>query len=127
MNPTIRRHKEIPLQQFGEGILLKILADEETGAKNIGMGWMTFKPGAQSSMHYRDTEEYIYIAKGEATIVFESGEKYVLNAGDTILIPSGSMHQHQNNSASDMEHIYIFAPQGPEKPFRDLPIVNDAN
>jgi len=125
MLPSIQRHGDIPTQKLGEGVFLKILADRETGATNLGMGWITFKPGAKSSMHKRDVEEYIYVTKGEAVVLLESGEEFVLNAGDIILIPAGTVHQHFNKSATDMEQLYIFAPQGPEKALRDLPIVKE--
>jgi len=127
MGPSVLRQADLPLQKLGDGVFLKILADRETGANHIGMGWITFNPGAKSSVHVRDVEEYIYVTKGEATVELESGEEFVLNAGDLILIPAGVVHQHLNRGTSDMEQLYIFAPQGPEKSLRDLPIVTTAD
>ena len=125
MKPSVFRHKQLPLQKLGEGVHLKILADSVTGAKNLAMGWIRFRPASKSSMHSRDVEEFIYVIKGEATVMLESGEEYKLRAGDMIHIPPGVTHQHQNNTDSDAEQIYIFAPQGPEKSLRDLPITED--
>ena len=71
MEPVILRHAEIPVQKLGDGVFLRILADSITGAHNIGMGWITFKPGEKSSMHSRDEREKtiydrIFIKKSES-------------------------------------------------------------
>lgn len=124
MKPRVLCHDDLPLQKLGDGVALKILADEQTGCENIGMGWIVFQPGSKSSMHYRDVEEFIYVLKGEATIELDTGEEYMFGPGDIIFIPAGVTHQHQNRSDSDLEQLYIFAPQGPEKSLRDLPVID---
>lgn len=124
MKPKLLKHDEIPLRKLGDGVTFKILADEEEGVENLGMGWILFEPGATSSMHTREVEEFIYVIKGETTILLESGEKYVFGPRDFIFIPAGVTHQHINSGTEDLEQIYIFAPQGPEKPLRDSPIVS---
>ena len=125
MNLKVLRAAELPLQKLGEGVALKRLADKDLGMNQIGMGWIIFKPGSVSSMHARDVEEYIYVIKGEATIKLEDGEEIKLGPGDCIFIPPGSIHQHMNKSESDLEQIYIFAPQGPEDSLIDLPVIDE--
>ena len=122
--PKVLHFSDLPLQKLGEGVALKRLADQVIGARNIGMGWIIFKPGSVSSMHAREVEEFIYVIKGEATIKLDDGDEHKLGPGDCIIIPPGTTHQHMNNTETDVEQIYIFAPQGPEESLIDLPVID---
>lgn len=122
MKPTVTRHSDAQLLKLGEGSQLKIIFDSENGAQNFAMGWVSFEPGSQTPPHTRQAEEVIYVTKGEASIVTDENT-YLLKPGDTILIPAGVEHYHKNAGNEIVEQLYIFSPQGPEKPLRDLPLV----
>jgi quercetin dioxygenase-like cupin family protein len=100
---------------------LRIIVDEiSCGAKNLSMGWIAIPPRGRTEDHTRQTEEVIYVLKGATTIVSKDGE-YRLSEGDTIFIPAGIAHRHENREPSILEQIWIFAPSGPERGLRNLP------
>lgn len=100
---------------------LRIIVDEiSCGAKSLSMGWIAIPPRSRTDDHTRQTEEVIYVLKGATTIVAKD-EEYRLSEGDTIFIPPGIMHRHENRESSMLEQIWIFAPSGPERGLRNLP------
>jgi len=121
MNPYLAKNKNIKTRDFGEGLKLKILVDGEDGAKNATFGTVSIDPGYSTSMHTREIEEYIYMVSGEGQVITESGEVYILETGDCILIPPGIKHCHANKSEQPLIQLYVFAPMGPEKLLRNLP------
>lgn len=107
----------------GKGITSKVLIDRDsTGAKNMSLGWIRFSGNTTTEDHIRDTEEIIYVLKGEAVIVVGQSE-YRLNPGDSIFIPPGIKHRHENRSEEVLEQLYMFAPSGPEQAVRNLPVL----
>ncbi len=126
MIPKIIRNQDTPLRRLEEGSQLRIILDSVNGANNLAMGWVSFEPGKRTSTHTRNVEEVTYILRGEVFVVTETDE-YKLTSGDTILIPAGIAHYHENRGEKTLEQIYIFAPQGPEKPLRDLPIIESGS
>src|SRR5436309_1868545 len=111
MKPIVVRKQEPELRQLEEGSRLKIILDEQSGAQNLAMGWVAFEPGRRTASHTRDVEEIIFVLKGEALVVTNEGE-FRLYPGDTILLPAGIEHYHQNPGAEVvLEQIYVFAPQ----------------
>ena len=98
----------------------RILIASEDGAVNLSMGHMRFPAGGKTDTHVRETEEVIYIIKGRSAIITKTG-RYELEAGDAIHISPGTEHYHENIGSEEMEHIWIFAPQGPEETIRKLP------
>jgi len=67
------------------------------------------KPGeAPRAPHYHaGFEECIYVMSGRGTTHAESGE-YPLQAGDTILIPSGEKHVTRNTGAEPLVLLCFF-------------------
>ncbi len=126
MIPKIIRTQDIPLRRLEEGSQLRIILDSVNGANNLAMGWVSIEPGKRTSTHTRNVEEVTYILRGEVFVVTETDE-YKLTSGDTILIPAGTAHYHENRGEKTLKQIYIFAPQGPEKPLRDLPIIESGS
>ena len=119
MEPKLIKVNEQPLRKLDEGISLKILLDEEVGAKAIALGWMEFEPHTGTAEHVRDVEEVIYVTKGQATIHTASAS-YAMKAGDCIYIPPGVTHRHANDSDERANQLYLFVPPGPAPGLRDL-------
>ena len=46
----------------------------------------------------QERDEWIILLKGKAEISFKTGEKFLLNEGDYVLIPSGSRHRVDKTS-----------------------------
>lgn len=123
MKPILVKYDETELRHLEEGSLLKIFFDSENSAKNFSMGWVSFDPGSRTSVHTRDVEEVIFVLKGETYIVTTDHGEFFLRKGDCVLIPAGIEHYHANRGDEVLEQIYLFSPQGPEKPLRNLSIV----
>lgn len=105
----------------GNDIVNKVLVDgESSDARHLSLGWIRFEPGAITDDHTREVEEVIYVVQGSTVVVADNVE-YKLNPRDSIFIPPGTKHRHENRGAEVLEQIFIFAPQGPEKALRDLP------
>lgn len=67
----------------------------------------TFKKGATVGVHYHPMEQVSWIVSGRAE-VFSNGKKYVLNAGDVIVIPPNVPHEFRY--PIDTINIDFFAP-----------------
>jgi quercetin dioxygenase-like cupin family protein len=105
----------------GKDIVNKVLIDgESSDARHLSLGWIRFEPGAKTENHTREVEEVIYVVQGK-TVVVANNVEYELNPGDSIFIPPGTEHRHENRGTEVLEQIFIFAPQGPEKALRELP------
>lgn len=122
MKPIVVKNSEVELRKLGEGSLCKILFDSINGARNFSVGTVIIEPKKKTGEHTRNVEELIFALKGETYVVTEDNE-YKLEEGDCILIPEGIKHYHENKSNQTIEQLYLFAPQGPEKPLRDLDII----
>ncbi|MBQ3145245.1 MAG: cupin domain-containing protein [Clostridia bacterium] len=122
MEPLVVKNNEVELRKLGEGSICKILFDSVNGAKNFSIGTVIIEPKQRTGEHTRDVEELIFALKGETYVVTEN-EEYKLEEGDCILIPQGISHYHENKTDKTIEQLYLFAPQGPEKPLRDLEII----
>lgn len=122
MKPVVVKNNEVELRKLGEGSICKILFDSVNGAKNFSIGTVIIEPKQRTGEHTRDVEELIFALKGETYVVTEDGE-YKLEEGDCILIPKGIKHYHENKTDENIEQLYLFAPQGPEKPLRNLEII----
>ncbi|MCL2037811.1 cupin domain-containing protein [Candidatus Saccharibacteria bacterium] len=124
---TVVKRDETPVRDFGNGLTLQILQDSFSGAKHLDMGTVRIPAGKSTPMHVRIFDEVIYMLRGSGLVQTEDGDKYELNAGDSVLIPAGTMHAHVNESDTELEQLYIFAPQAPaevERSLRDLPIIS---
>lgn len=112
--------RELPVKAGPVDARTRIIVDEAVGAKNMTVGHMVFPEGGTTDTHTRAVEECVYILKGRSTLFFDESEA-VLEAGDAIFIPPGIQHRHENTGVGEMEHIFFFSPQGPEKGIHALP------
>ena len=117
----VLRGDGVPVYEYAPAIKAKILVDSEAGASNVSVGWISFEPGAKTDDHVRSVEETIVVIRGE-TVIISEGQDYKLSPGDAIFIPPGTTHRHENRGSEVLEQVWIFAPQGPEKKMRELPL-----
>lgn len=114
------RADQVPVKAGPGDARTRVLVDEACGACGMSMGWMVFPPGGMTDTHTREVEEAIYIIRGRSALVFDD-ETVTLEAGDAIFIPPGTRHRHENVSDGEMEHLFFFTPQGPERGLHALP------
>jgi quercetin dioxygenase-like cupin family protein len=119
LQPTLVRHVELLARQLEHGADVMIILDSEEGAENLAMGKVVFQPGVKTKPHTRDVEEVLFVLAGQGTVVTEDAV-YTLDEGDSLLIPPGVRHRHENRGTHALHQLYIFAPQGPEVALRTL-------
>ena len=77
------------------------------GLKNFGVNLTTLAPGAVSAAHHRHSrqDEFVYVIKGELTLVTDSGET-ILRPGMCAGFPAGGTAHHLVNRSS-REGVYL--------------------
>jgi quercetin dioxygenase-like cupin family protein len=71
----------------------------------------TYKPGAHVAKHYHTSQIVFYILQGAMGVKDEGKEPVTLKAGDHLLIPPGTVHEHWNESKTDalvfLEYVVV--------------------
>jgi quercetin dioxygenase-like cupin family protein len=80
---------------------------------------MHIPPGGGPPPHRHDFEETFVLIEGEIVATFRGNER-VVQAGETIHIPSNAPHQFQNRSNRAARLLCICSPAGPEDFFMKL-------
>jgi len=93
----------------GDGIILieHLLTPEELYEKGRLYAKIILEPGCSIGQHVHEGEmESYYIVSGEAE-VSDNGELVTLNAGDSVLTPSGEGHSIKNVGNSTLEVLAL--------------------
>ncbi|MEX1307772.1 MAG: cupin domain-containing protein [Eubacteriales bacterium] len=97
----VRRLKNV---QGGSGeITLHDLATPETLPKNIRvLSYITLKPGESVGEHRHASEAEVYhCIQGEGQVL-DGDERIEVSPGDTVVLPSGTLHGLKNMGLSDL-------------------------
>lgn len=100
INPTplIRRRDEIDYESAeAEGLEKGVLIGEEHGAPHFAIRRFTLSPGARVPKHTNAVEHEQYVLAGEYTVGIDD-EEHRVSAGDSLLIPAGTIHWYRNDS-----------------------------
>ena len=90
------------------GTLTWVASAELTGS-DITVGRVVIKPGKSNPRHCHDScEEVLYLLCGNLTHSF-ADESIEMIAGDTLVIPSGTMHNAMNTGETDAEMIVAYS------------------
>lgn len=84
-NATIEKH-------YLPGLEHQTLAGKRDGLGQVEVWRQTITAGAATPVHRHDCEEVIVILGGNGTCTIE-GEAHALKADDTLIVPSGVVHQ----------------------------------
>jgi uncharacterized cupin superfamily protein len=78
------------------------------GLKNFGINQTTLEPGAISALshHHSKQDEFVYILRGELTLVL-GDQEILMGTGDCIGLPAGNGIAHQLINQSEQETIYL--------------------
>ena len=95
--PVIRRGGEIEYESVdaADGLRKGVLIDEDDGAPNFAVRRFTLDPGAAVPEHTNAVEHEQYVLEGEYTVGI-GDEEYRVSAGDSLLIPAGTVHWYRN-------------------------------
>ena len=112
--PVIRREDEIEYETVdaADGLSKGVLIADEHGAPNFAIRRFTIEPGAEVPRHTNAVEHEQYVLEGEYVVgigdapeahradgeAVGDGEEYTVSAGDSLLIPAGTVHWYRNES-----------------------------
>ncbi|MDI9849219.1 cupin domain-containing protein [Rhodoblastus sp. 17X3] len=90
---------------------LRFLVDEKQGSGDLVMFEFTVPPGARvPAAHYHEkVDEVIFGLEGTLTVT-RDGETHEISKGDTIVIPRGSVHHHQNLHEGGARALVVLNP-----------------
>ncbi|WP_435360181.1 cupin domain-containing protein [Haloarchaeobius sp. DFWS5] len=108
VDPLVRRAADIDYEPVdaAEGLQKGVLVAEEHGAPNFAIRRFTLAPGAEVPKHTNAVEHEQYVLAGEY-VVGIGNEEYTVEAGDSLLIPAGTVHWYRNES--DEEGAFLCA------------------
>ena len=97
--PVIRRNDEVDYEEVAaaEGLQKGVLIDAGDGAPHFAIRRFTLAPGAEVPRHKNTVEHEQYVLEGEY-VVGIGEEEHVVSAGDSLLIPAGTVHWYRNES-----------------------------
>jgi quercetin dioxygenase-like cupin family protein len=85
------------------------LANTELTGNDITVGRVIIKPGRSNPRHCHDNcEEVLYLVQGQLTHSF-ADESVEMTAGDTLVVPSGVMHNAVNTGDTDADMIVAYS------------------
>ena len=114
----INRFVNAELYELSEGALFCDLFASRFGAVGICGGYGRFTAGSSLPCHFHEYDESITITGGEA-ICLVQGSEYRLSGCDTAFVPKPRTHRFLNNSDSDMEMIWVYAGNEPDRTIVD--------
>ena len=95
--PLVRRGDEIEYETVdaADGLEKGVLVDERHGAPNLAIRRFVLEPGAEVPEHTNAVEHEQYVLEGAYTVGIED-DTYEVEAGDSLLIPAGTVHWYRN-------------------------------
>lgn len=96
----------------------EIVRAEEADELGVGLSsvlWEKIEVGGAVLPHYHDVAEIIHITVGSVRLLC-NGEWKSYKAGDTFLVPAGSVHSVRNDDTKPTEQISIFMPVAKQPP-----------
>jgi len=102
--------KLLPLKK--DGVLRDsfiLLSSENTGTKNLKVGYTIVYPGARTGGHaHGDVEEVYHIIKGNGRM-FVAESEFDIQAGDTFWVKPGDFHTTFNTGVEPLEYLWVLS------------------
>ncbi|AFZ72875.1 cupin domain-containing protein [Natronobacterium gregoryi] len=97
--PLLRSSEEIEYESVdaADGLQKGVLLDDSHGAPNFALRRFVLEPGTDVPAHTNEVEHEQYVLEGEYTVGI-GDEEYELSAGDSLLVPAGTVHWYRNES-----------------------------
>lgn len=104
--PVIKRAGETEYERLSkaDGVEKAVIIDESDGAPNFRMRRYRLEPGAEVPKHTNGVEHEVHTVTGEYVVGIED-EEYTVSAGDSLLIPAGTVHWFRNET--DEESAFV--------------------
>lgn len=90
---------------------LRFLVDETQGTGDMVMFEFVVPSGARvpAPHFHREVDEAIYVLEGIVTTTRDDG-KYELREGESLFVPRGSIHTHENRHAETARALVVMTP-----------------
>jgi len=100
--PLVRRAGEVTYESVAaaDGLSKGVLVGPDDGAPNFAIRRFTLAPGASVPEHANAVEHEQYVLAGEYVVGIGDAE-YEVSAGDSLLIPAGTVHWYRNESEEE--------------------------
>ena len=100
--PLVRRADEVVYEDVdaAEGMRKGVLVGEADGAPNLAIRRFVLAPGAEVPRHTNEIEHEQYVLEGTYTVGL-GDEEYEVSAGDSLLIPAGTVHWYRNEGETE--------------------------
>ena len=97
LEPLVRRADDVPYETVdaADGMTMGVLIGPDDGAPNFAIRRFVLEPGATVPEHTNSVEHEQYVLEGEY-VVGIGDEEYTVAAGDSLLIPAGTVHWYRN-------------------------------
>ncbi|WP_267641107.1 cupin domain-containing protein [Haloarchaeobius amylolyticus] len=113
--PLVRRAADIDYEDVdaAAGLRKGVLVSADHGAPHFAIRRFTLDPGSEVPKHTNEVEHEQYVLEGEY-VVGIGDEEYRVEAGDSLLIPAGTVHWYRNES--DQQGAFLCAvPNGDDE------------
>ncbi len=90
---------------------LRFLVDETQGSASVVMFEFVVPPNARvpAPHHHRDVDEVVYGLEGTLTTTLD-GRRHELRTGDSLFLPRGSVHHHENLHPETARALIVLTP-----------------
>lgn len=113
INPASIEAKEVKNNPLFVGkVAAKFFIGPET-APDLGIGLITFSPGARNVFHTHTTGQILYVTEGEGIVATEK-EEVTITPGMVVYIPAGEKHWHGATKKSSFAHLSVAPPHKTE-------------
>ncbi|ERH03325.1 MAG: double-stranded beta-helix domain protein [Halorubrum sp. J07HR59] len=98
---TVNREEAVEYEPVGaaDGMQKGVLLDAEDGAPHFALRRFELAAGAEVPRHTNEIEHEQYALEGPYTVGI-GNEQYTVSAGDSLLIPAGTVHWYHNDGDS---------------------------
>ncbi len=97
-----------PMEEWRPGVFTRMCVSALNGAKALCIFEQWCRPGTGAPLHRHDVEEILLVLSGKMEVQF-GGTLLVLNAEESVIIPSGVIHGFQNIGSEELHVQAILA------------------
>jgi quercetin dioxygenase-like cupin family protein len=101
-------HEQQSHEDWRPGVSTRMRVSALTGASNLTIFEQWAKPGHGAPPHRHTVEEVITVIDGHADITL-NGESATLTAGQSVVVPAGSLHSFRNSGEGSLHIQFTLA------------------
>lgn len=101
-----------------------LVAETTVGSRHITTSLVEMDPGGVQKPHHHETEQCYMILEGKGVMKVDD-DRAEVKTGDTIFIPSNSVHSLVNNNTTALKYLSAGSPVFGEKSEKELWPINN--